>query len=234
MVTPTAPRVPEAPGALERWLFAALCAALAAYWAAQYHPFVLPNNDYPSFERTAESLAALELPKDFQRMPVFPALMGVVAPLVPGRHPYLHAALGLNLALALGSLVLLFRLAARSFGHGALLAPLCFASATWPRGSRSFRPASMFASLPMAMDSRSARSTAFRRVPSSLDMLAACSPKKTSLSLPNRWPASWLSNLGPISWPSAPAPVATKSGPPWLRPAAKTDFTCRAFARIRS
>jgi hypothetical protein len=124
------PRVPEPPGALERALFAALLVGLAAYWIAQYHPFVLPNNDYPSFERTAESLAALELPKDYQRMPVFPALMGVVAPLVPARHPYLHAALGLNLALALATLALLFRLAARSYGRGALLAPLLFASAT--------------------------------------------------------------------------------------------------------
>jgi hypothetical protein len=129
-MTHAAPRVLEPPDRFERWLFAGLCAALVAYWALQYHPFVLPNNDYPTFERTAESLAALELPKDFQRMPVFPALMGVLAPLVPARHPYLHAALALNLAFAFATLVLLFRLAARTYGRGAILTPLLFASAT--------------------------------------------------------------------------------------------------------
>jgi hypothetical protein len=119
-----------APGRAERALFALLCAGVVAYWAAQYEPFVLPNNDYPSFEDTARSLAALELPKQFQRMPVFPALVGALAPLVPGRHPYLHAALLLNAGFCLGLLVLVFRLGARTVGRGALLPPLLLASTT--------------------------------------------------------------------------------------------------------
>lgn len=127
--TPTAP-LPAGPGRLERALVAALWVAVAAYWALQYHPFVLPNNDYPTFERTAQSLASLELPRDFQRMPVFPALMALVAPLLPARHPFLHAALLLNLAFALATLALLYRLAARAYGRGALLAPLLFAGTT--------------------------------------------------------------------------------------------------------
>ena len=86
------------PGIGERLLFLGLCAGVVVYWALQYHPFVLPNNDYGSFEDTARSLAALELPRSFQRMPVLPALMGALAPIVPGRHPYLHAALLLNLS----------------------------------------------------------------------------------------------------------------------------------------
>jgi hypothetical protein len=107
-----------------------LCAGVIVYWALQYHPFVLPNNDYGSFEDTARSLAALELPRSFQRMPVLPALMGALAPLVPTRHPYLDAALLLNLAFSLALLVLVFRLGAHSFGRGALLPPLLLAGTT--------------------------------------------------------------------------------------------------------
>jgi hypothetical protein len=120
---------PSGPGRRERVLLLALLLGVVLYWGLQFHPFVLPNNDYDSFEGVARSLAALELPRSFQRMPVFPGLMGVLAPLVPSPHPYLYAALGLNLAFALGSLVLLFRLGARSFGHGALLPPLLLAGA---------------------------------------------------------------------------------------------------------
>jgi hypothetical protein len=63
-------------------------------------------------------------------MPVYPALMGALAPLVQVRHPHLHAALALNLAFALGTLALLFRLGSRAFGRGALLPPLLFATTT--------------------------------------------------------------------------------------------------------
>jgi hypothetical protein len=118
------------PGRVERALFALLCAGVLLYWGLQAEPFVLPNNDFPSFEDTARSLAGLELPAQFQRMPVFPALMGALAPLVPGRHPYLHAALALNAAFSLGLLLLLFRLGARAFGAGALLPPLLLAGTT--------------------------------------------------------------------------------------------------------
>jgi hypothetical protein len=117
-------------GPLEWTLFGVLLVTVFAYWAFQYQPFVLPNNDYSSFQDTARSLAALELPKHFQRMPLFPALMGVVAPLMPGEHPYLQAALAINAACSLGLLVLVFVFGARAFGRGALLPPLLLASTT--------------------------------------------------------------------------------------------------------
>lgn len=124
-------RAPEREAArVEAVLLALLSIGLLAYWAQQYQPFFLPNNDFPSFERTARSLAAFELPSSFQRMPILPALMGLLAPLMPGPHPYLHAALVLNIAFSLGTLWLLFLLASRTFGRGAVLVPLLFAATT--------------------------------------------------------------------------------------------------------
>lgn len=117
-------------GLLERALFGSLCLGVIVYWTLQYQPFVLPNNDYASFEDAARSLSALELPRHFQRMPIFPALIGVAAPLVPTGRPYLHAALALNALASLGLLVLVFRCGARAFGRGALLPPLLLAATT--------------------------------------------------------------------------------------------------------
>ena len=47
---------------------------------------------------------------------------------MPGPHPELHAALVLNMAFSIGSLVLLFWLASRLLGAGALLVPVLFAT----------------------------------------------------------------------------------------------------------
>ncbi|MAE97303.1 MAG: hypothetical protein CL910_21840 [Deltaproteobacteria bacterium] len=116
-----------APGWL--WL-AALCAAVLAYWAIQYQPFVLPNNDYHSFERVARSFAELELPSSFKRMPVLPALMALLAPWMPEPHPYLHAALVWNQLFSLGVLVGLFLLGRRTLGRAGWLLPLLFATTT--------------------------------------------------------------------------------------------------------
>lgn len=102
---------------------ALLCAMLAGFWAAQYQPFLLPNNDWYSFERAAKSFAAFELPKETKRMPVFPAAIALVAPLMPEPHPQLHAALALNLGFALGALLLLHRLASRTLGPRAAILP---------------------------------------------------------------------------------------------------------------
>ena len=55
-----APQPHTGPGIGERLLFLGLCAGVVVYWALQYHPFVLPNNDYGSFEDTARSLAAMQ------------------------------------------------------------------------------------------------------------------------------------------------------------------------------
>ena len=129
-----------ADGVMERdeaLLLGLLSVGLLVYWGLQFEPFFLPNNDFPSFERTARSLAAFELPTSFQRMPIYPALMALVAPFLPEPHPYLHAALLLNIGFSLGTLWLLFLLASRAFGRGALLVPLLFA--TGP-GSEIQRP----------------------------------------------------------------------------------------------
>ena len=100
-------------------LLAAICALLSLLWAAQYHPFVFPNADYHSFERIASSFAAGEWPNQWKRGPILPGMMTLLAPLMPGRHPALHAALLLNLAFSLGSVALLFRLGARTAGPAA-------------------------------------------------------------------------------------------------------------------
>lgn len=114
----------------EAVLLGLLAVGVLIYWTLQYQPFFLPNNDFPSFERTARSLAAFELPRSFQRMPIYPALMALVASLLPEPHPYLHAALLLNIGFSLGTLWLLFLLARHAFGRGALLVPLLFAVST--------------------------------------------------------------------------------------------------------
>lgn len=115
------------------WLpFGLLLLIVVAWGAAEWHPFLLPNNDYYSFEKTAQSFARLELPKDFKRLPAFPALIAVVRPLMSGPHTWLSAALVVNAASAFGTLVLLFVYARRLFGPrergAALLVPILFAS----------------------------------------------------------------------------------------------------------
>jgi hypothetical protein len=102
---------------------AALCLVTLGFWAAQWRPFLLPNNDYYSFERAAKSFASGALPRETKRMPAFPAAMAVVARAMPEPHPELHAALALNAAFALGSLLLLHRLASRTLGPRAAILP---------------------------------------------------------------------------------------------------------------
>jgi hypothetical protein len=125
MSRPRASAAPKPVPARAEWaLLGLLVAALLSAWAFQYHPFLLPNNDYYSFERAARSLAAGELPANFKRMPVFPAAMALVEPFVPGRHAFLHAGLLVNQAFSVGFLVALFALARVTFGAGAVLVPL--------------------------------------------------------------------------------------------------------------
>lgn len=115
--------------ALRRWApLLVLCAWTLAYWSVQYKPFLLPNNDWYSFERTAQSVGRFELPAEFKRMPVFPAFVALATPLMPRPDPELHAALVVNIAFSLGSLALLFRLASGPLGPGAILAPVFFAA----------------------------------------------------------------------------------------------------------
>jgi hypothetical protein len=116
--------------ARDAWLCALLCATLLAVWVAQYRFFFLPNNDYATFEVVAKSFGKLALPGNLQRLPLLPALMALLAPAVPTRHPELDAALVLNLGFALATMPLLALLAARTVGRGALLVPILFAAGT--------------------------------------------------------------------------------------------------------
>src|SRR4030042_4438942 len=63
------------PGRSEWLLLGLLCLGTALYWSAQYHPFLVPNNDYYSFERVAKAFGSGELPRSFKRGPIFPLLM---------------------------------------------------------------------------------------------------------------------------------------------------------------
>jgi hypothetical protein len=126
---PNPPSPAHRAAARRDWLlFGLLCLAAVACWSVQYHPFVLPNNDYYSFERAAQALGSGDLPGSFKRTPVFPLLMAGLARAMPEPHPELRAALVLNMAFSIGVLVLLFRLATRALGAGALLVPVLFAT----------------------------------------------------------------------------------------------------------
>lgn len=124
-----------ASGAVERWAFVALCGFVLVYWAFQYQPFVLPNNDYHSFERTARAFGAFEWPSSFKRMPILPALMALIAPFLPEPHAYLHAALVWNQIFSIGVLVGLFVLGQRLLGGPGLLLPVLFTATTQFHGN---------------------------------------------------------------------------------------------------
>ncbi len=113
-----------APGPIQGWewgLLFALCAGLLAYWVPHYHPFFLPSSDFPSFEATAKELLAGQLPSSYKRMPLFPFLMGLLAPFMPGERPHLHAGLVLNMGFSLGIPVLTFLFGRRLIGPAAFL-----------------------------------------------------------------------------------------------------------------
>jgi hypothetical protein len=118
----------QAPGRAESVALVALLVLCAIWLGLQFEPFLVPNNDWYTFEDAARRMEAGSLPLESKRLPAFPALLAVSAPLLGGEHPELRAALLWNAAFSLASLVLLFRLAARTIGPGAILAPVLFAA----------------------------------------------------------------------------------------------------------
>ena len=71
------------PDRADALLLGLLALGVLVYWAFYYQPFVLPNNDWYSFERAAQSLSDGELPKSLKRMPLYPALIASLAPAIP-------------------------------------------------------------------------------------------------------------------------------------------------------
>lgn len=119
----------------ERAFLLILVSASALLFAAFFHPFAAPDNDYASFEHVAQALASWSLPDSFKRGPVFPALMAIVAPFAGGVTPYLRAALLINAAASLVNIVLVHAIARRLGGPVAAgMAALLFA------GSVQFAP----------------------------------------------------------------------------------------------
>ncbi len=116
-------------------VLAILCLGVLLYWAFQYQPFVLPNNDYHSFERAARSFASLEMPASFKRMPILPLFMAALAPLLPEPHGYLHAALIWNQVFSIGMLVGLYLIGRHCIGRAGLLLPILMATSTQFHGN---------------------------------------------------------------------------------------------------
>lgn len=112
----------------EQWALAALLLATTLYWTFAFHPFLVPNNDFYTFEDAARSMAEGRLPLESKRLPLFPALMGLLSRLLGGEHPELQAALLWNAAFSLATLALLFRLASRAIGPGGVLVPVLVAA----------------------------------------------------------------------------------------------------------
>jgi hypothetical protein len=119
-------RVASAAGAGERyarrrWPLLAFVAVLTAYRLTQWGYFIVPAPDFFDFEHTARALAAGHLPNQFQRAPLYPALIALVSPLVGGARPTLAAAQGINLALSAAALVVMYELCFLIVGRWALL-----------------------------------------------------------------------------------------------------------------
>jgi len=104
-----------------RWAPLAFIAVLIAYRATQWGYFVVPAPDFFDFEHTARALAHGRLPDQFQRAPLYPALIALVTPALGGARPTLAAAQGLNLVLSAAALVIVYELCALLVGRWALL-----------------------------------------------------------------------------------------------------------------
>ena len=116
-------------GGIQTGLVLALMLGMLAFWSREPQPFYMPNNDYFSFERLAQNLAAWRWPSDFKRMPVFPGMMGALARFMPGEHPFMQAGLWVNMLLSIGLLWLVYRIARLVVPGAPSLVVLCLAFA---------------------------------------------------------------------------------------------------------
>lgn len=104
-----------------RWPLLLFVGLLTAYRATQWGLFAVPAPDFFDFEDTAQALASGRLPDQFQRAPLYPALIAILSPLIGGARPALAAAQAINLILSASALILMYEVCARLVGRWALL-----------------------------------------------------------------------------------------------------------------
>lgn len=114
------------------WLWIGVLLGVAlVFWGLLYQPYLLPNSDFYRIQEMAELLATGQFPQDFKQMPLVPLLIASVAWVLPiQENVYLHAISVLNIALSLGSLVLLYFLARVFLGGLLALIPVLLLLAT--------------------------------------------------------------------------------------------------------
>jgi len=112
------------PGAAAPWEWVVvgfMTMACVLYWCAHFHKFTVPSPDTYSYVQTSRELWDGELPSSFKRMPLFPALIGLVAKLIPGAEPEIEAALVINIVFGAGTLLLVYAVARRVTSWAALV-----------------------------------------------------------------------------------------------------------------
>lgn len=100
--------------------------------AALLRGFVAPNLDFLDFREVAVAFAEGRLPVSFKRGPAFPLAMALAAKVTPGPDPYLSAALALNLAAGVATLLLTY------FWARPILKEWAVAAVAWLGAASSF------------------------------------------------------------------------------------------------
>lgn len=112
---------PPPPNAVEWCVLALLIVGSMLFWLPHYAAFVMPNPDYFGFWEMARSIYEWRTPEDLKRSPVYPAMFGLLAQLLPVDRPYLHAMLILNLLCSAASLIVLYLMTRPLVGPAALV-----------------------------------------------------------------------------------------------------------------
>ena len=78
--------------------------------------FYVPDSDFFDFQEKAQAWVRGEMPENTKRLPMYSVVIAVVSRLMPGEHPFLHAAQWINVLALLGTLILVFVIARRWLG----------------------------------------------------------------------------------------------------------------------
>ncbi len=110
------------------WLVPLAIAGMGIALRARYfNYFLVPDTDFFPLRQTAVALVQGGAPPSYQRLPVFSALMGGMAPLFHGGDPFLLAAESINLGAFAGATFFLYRLAQKFLGGTAWIVAFLFA-----------------------------------------------------------------------------------------------------------